>query len=307
MFLKELQEEYLLNLEILGRAEGTIYNYKYAVRLFIDFMSKENNITRLESVKPIHIKQLILYWKNDKKWAHRTINKMIGLIKVMFNYAVDEEYLSELDNPFRRIKKLKETKTIIVSFNDDEVRRMIDSCRGSTYSNIRDKLILMMLFDLGIRVSELTHLKSANVKEGHILIKGKGDKERFLYVSPILKRQIMKFNRTKKKRFLHKKTHDMEEYFFLNQSGQQLSRSRINKILNEHAEIAGVREEIRVSPHTCRHYFAHAQLRNGIDVYSLSRLMGHYDTSITSDYLKGLQDNDVLQKGMQSSPLTNLK
>lgn len=145
---------------------------------------------------------------------------------------------------------------------------MIDSCRGNTYSNIRDKLILMILFDLGIRVSELTHLKFTNVKEEYILIKGQGEKERLLYVSPILKRHIMKYNRAKRKRFSHKKK-------------------------NEHAKVANVREKIGVSPHTCRHYF----LRNGIDIYSLSRLMEHYDTNITSDYLRGLQDAAVLKKG----------
>lgn len=45
-------------------------------------------------------------WKNEKEWAHRTVNKMFGLIKVMFNYAVEEEYISEQDNPVRKIKKL---------------------------------------------------------------------------------------------------------------------------------------------------------------------------------------------------------
>ena len=306
MLLTDLQSEYLLTLEILGRAEGTIYNHKYATRLFIEFMENSYQIYQLELVKPVHLKQLILYWKNEKEWAHRTVNKMFGLIKVMFNYAVEEEYISEQDNPVRKIKKLKEVKTIIISFSDEEVKRILGSCNGNTYSNIRDKLILMMLFDLGIRVSELTNLTAKNVKDSHILIRGKGDKERFLYVSPILKRQIMKFNNAKKLRFSNKKEYELEEYFFLNQSGEQLSRSRINKILKEHTKTANVREEIRVSPHTCRHYFAHAQLRNGIDVYSLSRLMGHYDTSITSDYLRGLQDDAVLEKGIQSSPLSNL-
>lgn len=307
MRLKELQEEYLLNLEILGRADGTIWNHTYSTTLFIQFMDDRFDITHLEDVRSTHLKQLVLHWKNDKKWAARTINKMTGLIKVMFNYAVDEGYLTEYNNPVNRLKKLKESKTIFVSFDDEEVRRILESCTGSTYSNIRDKLILMMLFDLGIRVSELTHLKTMDIRENHILIRGKGDKERFLYISPILRKQIIKFKATKKERFKHKLSFELDDYFFINQCGKQLSRSRINKILNEHAEKANIREEIRVSPHTCRHYFAHAQLRNGLDVYSLSRLMGHYDTSITSEYLRGLKDNDVLVKGIQSSPLTNIK
>lgn len=206
-----------------------------------------------------------------------------------------------------QLEKLKETKTIFVSFNDDEVKAILSSCNGRTYSNIRDKLILMMLFDLGIRVSELTNLKNTSIKDNHILIHGKGDKERALYISPILKKQVIKFNTIKKERFAHKASYELDDFFFINQSGKQLSRSRINKILNEHAENSNIRSEIRVSPHTCRHYFAHAQLRNGIDVYSLSRLMGHYDTSITSEYLRGLDDESVLVKGIQSSPLSNIK
>ena len=120
MLVKELQEEYLLNLEILGRAEGTIWNHTYSTTLFIDFMQNRFNITLLDDVKSNHIKQLILYWKNDKNWDARTINKMTGLIKVMFNYAVDEGYINEYSNPLRRINKLKEVKTIFISFNDDE-------------------------------------------------------------------------------------------------------------------------------------------------------------------------------------------
>lgn len=147
-------------------------------------------------------------------------------------YAVEEEYILEQDNPTKRIKKLKEAKTIIISFNDEKGKRILETYNGNTYSNIRDKLILMMLFDLGIRISELTNLTAKNVKDSHILIKGKGDKERFLYVSPILKRQMIKFNNAKKRRFSHKKQPELEEYFFLNQCGEQLSRSRINKLCN---------------------------------------------------------------------------
>jgi len=68
-----------------------------------------------------------------------------------------------------------------------------------------------------------------------------------------------------------------------------------------------VRKEIRCSPHTCRHYFAQAQLRNGLDVYSLSRLLGHENINITKRYLQGLKDEEVLELGVKSSPLMNLK
>jgi site-specific recombinase XerD len=98
----------------------------------------------------------------------------------------------------------------------------------------------------------------------------------------------------------------LEKYYFLDQCAVRLSRSRINKILKEHCKNAGVRKEVRCSPHDCRHYFAQKQLRNGIDIYSLSRLMGHFDTQITSKYLRGLEQEDILQIGRLHSPLNNL-
>lgn len=306
MLLTDLREEFILNLQVLNRTKGTIYNHEYTLNRFIDYLKDVHSVTELEEVTASHIRQLILYWKKSDREKPITINGNIARMKVFFNYLVDEEYLGELDNPIRRIKSLKEEKSVIKTFSDDEVRRILASCKGKTYSNIRDKLILMMLIDCGLRVSELVDLKTRDVKGHGILVHGKGSKERILYISPALKKQMIKFESAKKKRFKHKDKLEMDDYYFINQCAKQMSRSRVNKILNEHAENAEVREEIRVSPHTCRHYFAHKQLRNGIDVYSLSRLMGHSDTTITTTYLRGLEDETIVTRGIKTSPLMNL-
>ena len=64
--------------------------------------------------------------------------------------------------------------------------------------------------------------------------------------------------------------------------------------------------KVRVSPHTCRHTFAHLQLKNGLDLYSLSRLMGHESVAITQRYLEGIKDDEVLKKGQRCGVLQNL-
>ncbi len=86
---------------------------------------------------------------------------------------------------------------------------------------------------------------------------------------------MRKYEELRKECFKRRSQDEIENYYFLDQSAVKLSRSCINKILKEHCRNAGVRKEVRCSPHDCRHYFAQKQLRNGIDVYSLSRLMGH--------------------------------
>lgn len=179
--------------------------------------------------------------------------------------------------------------------------------KEETYSNVRDKLILIMLFDTGIRVSELCNIKSDDIARRHILIHGKGSKQRLVYISNIMRKYMRKYEALKQERFIKRLEDEIENCYFLDQSAVRLSRSRINKILKEHCNNAGVRKEVRCSPHDCRHYFAQKQLRNGIDIYSLSRLMGHFDTQITSKYLRGLEQEDILQIGRLYSPLNGLK
>ena len=72
-------------------------------------------------------------------------------------------------------------------------------------------------------------------------------------------------------------------------------------------KIAGVRDEIRCSPHTIRHWYSQEQLRNGLDVYSLSRLLGHEDITITKRYLQSIKDEDIIDLSLKTSPLMNVK
>lgn len=80
----------------------------------------------------------------------------------------------------------------------------------------------------------------------------------------------------------------------------------MERVVLECAEACKVRKTIRCSPHTCRHYFAQAQLKNGCDLYTLSRLLGHSNINITKIYLQSMDDERVLDMGVKTSPLMNL-
>lgn len=305
--IREMIEDFKLNQEILGREKKYIDLCLFRLYRWEIFMDKEMGISELEGVTQLHIKKYIQERQRIGREVNRTINNNIATLKVFFQFLVNDEFIDEQDNPMRRIKNLKEEKKVIVTFNDDEVSRIINDIKEETYSNIRDKLILIMLFDTGIRVSELCNIKNRDVARRHILIHGKGSKQRLVYISNIMRNYMRRYEALRAERFRKKEQDEIEEYYFLDQSAVKLSRSRINKILKEHCNNAGVRIEVRCSPHDCRHYFAQKQLRNGIDIYSLSRLMGHFDTQITSKYLRGLEQEDILQIGRLHSPLNGLK
>lgn len=77
---------------------------------------------------------------------------------------------------------------------------------------------------------------------------------------------MWKYEEEKQERFKHRLADELEDYYFLDQSAERLSRSRINKILKEHCQKAGV-----------------------------SRLMGHFNSQITAKYLRGLEQHDILE------------
>lgn len=302
----ELIDDFQLEQKIGGRKPKYIELCIFKLNRWKDFIQDEFIIEEVEEVKPIHIKKYIQLCQSTGLEKNITINGSIATLRVFFHYLVDEEYLDEFENPVRRIKNLKEEKTVIVTFNDDEVKRIINDVKEETYSNIRDKLILILLFDSGIRVSELCDIKVEDIARKHILIHGKGSKQRLIYISNIMRKYMRKYETAKIERYKNKERDEIEENYFLDQCAKRLSRSRINKILKEHCNNVGVRKEVRCSPHDCRHYYAQKQLRNGIDIYSLSRLLGHFDTQITSKYLRGLEQGDILEIGKLHSPLNNM-
>lgn len=305
--IKELIQDFKLNQEVLGRVKRYVDVCMFRLNRWERFMEKELGIVEVEDVNQLHIRKYIQERQRIGREINRTINNNLATLKVFFQFLVDDDFIDEQNNPMRRIKNLKEAKTVIVTFNDDEVSRIINDIKEETYSNVRDKLILIMLFDTGVRVSELCNIKNDDVARRHILIHGKGSKQRLVYISNVMRKYMRKYEELKQERFRKKEQDEIEDYYFLDQSAVKLSRSRINKILKEHCINAGVRKEVRCSPHDCRHYFAQKQLRNGIDVYSLSRLMGHFDTQITSKYLRGLEQEDILHIGRLHSPLNGLK
>lgn len=305
--IMELIDDFKLNQEIVGRTPKYIEMCIWRLKRWQEYMESEYEIQDVEGVESIHIKKYIQYRQQLGAEKPITLNNNIATLRVFFNYLVEEEYMEEKNNPLRKIKSLKEEKRIILTFNDEEVQRIINDVKEVTYSNIRDKLILIMLFDTGIRVSELCNIKESDVSLRHILIRGKGSKERLVYISKTMRKYMRRFEEAKKLRFKNKESHEVEDFYFLDQCAQQLHRSRINKILKEHCNNVGIRDGVRCSPHDCRHYFAQKQLRNGIDVYSLSRLLGHFDTQETAKYLRGLEQNAILDIGRLHSPLNNVK
>ena len=302
MLAKDLLKEFNVECQIRKFSSKTIRSYYNNNLLFLNYCEKEFKITEVESIKNVHFKKYISFMM-EKKLAETYINSIIKSFRAFFRYCVEEYNLKE--NPALKIHWQKEPKIIINAFNDKEVAKMLNVEGDTQFLTIRNRAILATLFDTGMRCSELCDLTTTDIKDTYIDIKnGKGDKERYVGISPQLQKYLTKYVREKQHYIKDKIVNN--NYFFISRTGKQLTVTGIESIIEIAGKKANVREELRCSPHTCRHYFAQTQLQNGLDIYSLSRLLGHENINITKRYLQSLQDKKIIQMSIKTSPLMNL-
>ena len=301
MFLQDVIKEFIFEIKLRNYSERTIKGYKNNILKFARYMKNEFEIVEIEEISHVHIKSYLNFLKGNGL-TEVYINTILKNLRSFYKYCFTEGYCL---NVALKVGWLRERKTIIKTFSDDEIRKMMDVYNYSSYIHARNKCIMAILIDTGIRNFELCQLKITDIRETVIYIMGKGKKERVVPISPYLKKIMIKYERIRegylKNNILH------YDNYFLSYRNKPLTIEAVERIVRLCGEKANVNKNIRCSPHTCRHYFAQAQLRNGLDVYSLSRLLGHENVTITKRYLQGLKDKEVLELGMKSSPLMNLK
>lgn len=301
MQIKTVYSEFLFDCEVKHFTPKTMKGYRNNLQRFFNYLNATYGIEDIEKVTAKQIKGFFKeLWQNGRKVTYT--NGLLKTYRAFFKYALQEEYISV--NPCVKVPWGKEDITLIKTFSDEEVKRMLDVFSGNDYMAIRNKAIIVMLVDTGIRNNELCQLKTEDIYNGYIKIFGKGSKERMVGISPYLQKCIIKYISVRNGYFIHQ---DVEDSFFLSRSGRKLTVEAVERLVAKAGKIAEVDNSIRCSPHTLRHYFAQAQLRNNLDVYSLARLMGHNNIKITQRYLQSMQDKDVIERGIRSSPIMNLR
>lgn len=302
MFNEDLLQEFIFDCKMRKLSERTIKGYYNSNLKMIHFIESEYGIMETEKT---HFQAIRGYFQNmtEQKLSETYINRLIICAKVMFQYAVDEGYINS--NPVLKIKHQKEPVTLIETFTNDEVKRLLRVYNGAKFLDIRNQLILAILFDTGVRNSELCNLKMDDLRDTCIKIMGKGKKVRYAPITPVVNKYLIRYKRVRDVYCKGKPTYETE-YLLLSQKGRKLTVEALEHILRVAGEKANVRPNIRCSPHTCRHFFAQAQLKNGCDLYTLSKLLGHSKVDTTRRYLQSMHDVDIIEMGGKTSPLSNL-
>lgn len=236
----------------------------------------------------------------DMKLSEVYINRLQVCFKCYFAYCVQEGYITR--NPMDKIKKQKEPIKMIETFTNEEVCRMIKVYKGSRFLDVRNQLIMVILFDRGLRNLEVCRLKMDDIRGTYINVFGKGKKIRYVPITPVINKYLVRYLRVREEYIKDKIGYD-KDYLLLSQKGKKLTVETLERIVREAGEKSNIRPGIRVSPHTCRHYYAQSQLKNGCDLYTVSKLLGHSKVETTKRYLQSMQDDDLMRLAAKTSPL----
>ncbi len=258
-------------LEVRGYSEPSITTYEIALRqmMEVSHFYEEDTVTVLD-ITPFRFKIV----KNHKK----TIVKKLSAIRSFVKYLEDQCYMSlkligdeSIKVPHSLPKPIEETYIVEVLAK----------------ANLEEKLLISMLYGLGLRISELSLLKLADIKEGWVQIHGKGNKVRELPLLDELVNLIKLYSgqRMPKKYLFEKGNAPM--------NSAQL-RYKLTKLFKE----AG----IKVTPHQLRHSFATHLLNNGARIADVSELLGHETMATTQVYTK-LGSVKKMQEYMKAHPL----
>ena len=262
-------------------SENTISSYKRDLNKINSYLKKDFiKLTKADIQK--YIQNL------SKNESSNTISRTISSLKSFYKFLEINKYTNT--NPLTTIISPKTARKLPKVLSEEEVNKLLDINLNNDF-DYRNKAMLELMYSSGLRVSELINLtvNDVDLKNSLVRIFGKGSKERIVplndYATEALNNYIL-YHRPK----LFKQKEN--NYLFLNNHGNQMTRQGFFKTLKKITKEKGIKSEL--SPHTLRHSFATHLLKYGANLRSIQELLGHSDISTTQIYTH--ITNEMLEK-----------
>jgi site-specific recombinase XerD len=266
-------EQFLKAKKSENKARGTIKYYRDNLKTFTDFLDSQE-VKLISQITPNVIRDFLLLLE-ERGHNAGGIHGFYRAVKAFLKWYWEEEETTT-HNPILKVKPPKVPVESIEGVSIEQFHKLLNEC-GNDFLGERNKAILKVLLDTGIRADELCHIKleDLNLIDCSILIqKGKGGKPRFVFFGKSTKRQIRVYLRFR----------GIEgTYLFINRSRERLVYFALRQVvrrLGEKANLTGI------GLHDFRRAFCLECLKKGIPEITIARLMGHSNTQLIGRYAK---------------------
>jgi site-specific recombinase XerD len=306
--------DYLLDHEGGNSSQKTLQWHQTALGLLCRFLQEERGITLVGEVDAADINAWFASMRKTpssrgKVRSERTIQTYARSARAFFHWLVRRETIER--NPFDRVTFPKVGKPLIRTIEPEEFERLLVACTPpgevgplADRAAARNRAILWVLYDTGIRLSELCGLRTGDFdrKHGLITVNGKGSKERRIALGQNCLRHLLYYLER------HRPNDEElaewgsigEDHLFLSETRTPLTINGVTLLFARLRKRAGITDK-RISPHIFRHTFAIRYLVLGNDPFSLQELLGHEDMTTVKNYMH-MNDETIQQQKRKYSP-----
>ena len=287
-------DDFLLNLQSNNYSEETIYNYERDLLVFQNFLNEINlSFEGIDKKTILNYKAYLIsqdrktpkIQKAKKRLSSYSVNRMLSSLRSYLKFLIDLDYsvpisptaikLTKTIKKVPRVSEFEETVKLIESPIQFEKNKVVA---------LRNRAMLETLFSTGVRISELLNIKMSDIdKSGRIFIKGKGKKERFVYLTPRAQRHI--------KKYLEIRGETESPYLFIpyrgknvNLKAKKVSPNYLEEKVKKYRELLGL--NIPITVHGIRHAFATYLAESGASPAAIQILLGHESLETTTRYVQ---------------------
>lgn len=284
MTLRQAIATYLCYLKTLGRSPYTVKGAKYGLADLVRFLDNEkvDHVERLtlDILKEYQEDLSFRVSNRGKLLSQRTQGQLLGVVKGFTKYLKESDYL--VHDPGEKIKLPRKPKRLPkIILNDVEVRKMMNAPDTHTNRGYRNRIILELLYDTGIRRAEVANitLPDIDLDGGYILIHGKGNKERVVPLSERVCNLVRNYIIAIRPTFLQ--GNDLK-YLILNRWGKKMDANGVWAVVKRCVTLSKIKKNI--TTHTFRHTCATHMLQHGAPVRHVQELLGHESLESTQIY-----------------------
>jgi len=252
----------------------TLASYENDLFQFDNYLSNFYDSLSLVSVDMIHVRSYMVELL-ELQLAKSSVARKISTIKSLYKFLKKEQVISS--SPVQLLETPKIDKRLPTFIKEDEIINLFEEFKfEDSFNGKRDRLILALLYQTGIRLSEIIGLKNKDVRVQEIKVLGKRNKERIIPISSIVSSLVVDYLNDKNFAFPE------NNFFLVTDKGNKLYEKFVYRKVNYYLSMVSSKQ--KKSPHILRHTFATHMLNNGADLNAIKEILGHENLSATQVY-----------------------
>ena len=258
-------------------SQHTITAYSKDLNQFFTFIAGEFNIDDTGSIAHFHVRSWLASLK-DEEQAERSINRKLSSLNSFYKYLMRLQLADK--NPVKQLHALRLPKRLPVYLKEQEAEFLLEELQfDEGFKGFTDRIICELLYQTGMRRSELLQLKETDIEWSldQVRVLGKGNKERLLPVSKLLLETIKDYINEKKNLGI-----DAAAQLLVLEDGNPLYAGYVYRTVKKY--LTATTTLSKKSPHVLRHTFATHLLNNGANIQAIKDLLGHSSLAATQVY-----------------------